>query len=125
MELEDLMALGLTEEQARAVASGHAEELAATRADAAAERAAGKLRFTSELARRAFIAELKAAGLPMDEVGDLASADAFIKEMRRANPGAFAAEAAGSLGFAGKDPMETSAGDERDAIRRALFPGRE
>ncbi len=125
MELEALLGLGLTEEQAQAVMTEQAKETEVIRLDAAAEAYAGNLRFTSELARRAFVKELKGAGLTRDEAGNLTGADAFTKAMRAANPGAFAMEAAGGFGFAGKEAAETNAGDERDAIRLALFPGRE
>ncbi len=131
MEHEELVALGLTDEQVGAVLAAAGRDTAAREAriralelDVAAESYAAGLRFTSPLARRAYIAELKVAGLERDETGALVGVEAFTKAMRAANPGAFAQDAAGGGGFAGKTAPPADEGNERDAIRAALFPAR-
>lgn len=57
----------------------------------AAERAAGELRFSSGSARRAFLADLAAKALPVQE-GSLLGFDDFVKAYRQQDPGAFAPE---------------------------------
>jgi len=67
--------------------------------DGAATAHAAGLKFTSDLARKAFIAEIKAANLKMSD-GKLQGADDFTKTMREKNPTAFTPEQRGGGGFA-------------------------
>ena len=67
--------------------------------DSAAAVYAGGIKFTSDLARKAYLAELKTANLKLDS-GKLMGADDFTKTMREQNPTAFAAEPKGGSGFA-------------------------
>ena len=82
----------------------HKKQLDALSYDSAVTAYAGGLNFTSELARKAYIAELKAAGLKLDS-GNLLGAEDFTKTMREQNPTAFAAELKGGAGFSDKLPL--------------------
>ena len=53
---------------------------------------AAALKFSSESARRAFVADLEAKGLPVQD-GKLLGFDDFVKEYQAADPGAFASAA--------------------------------
>lgn len=57
----------------------------------AAERVAAGLKFSSESAKRSFVADLKAKNLPLQE-DQLLGAEDFVKEWRAADPAAFAPE---------------------------------
>jgi len=67
--------------------------------DGAAVAHAAGLKFTSELAQKAYISELKAASLKLVD-GKLQGADDFTKTMREKNPTAFAPEPKGGGRFA-------------------------
>lgn len=98
------------------------KKFAALEYDNAANAYAGTLKFTSELARKAFIAELKSKELKLDS-GKLLGADEFTKTMREQNPTAFEPEKSGGAGFSGKRPPESGENDNQivnDAIRGAL-----
>ena len=71
--------------------------------DSAAAVYAGGIKFTSDLARKAYLTELKAANLKLDN-GKLMGADDFTKTMREQNPTAFAAEPKGGGGFSNLNP---------------------
>lgn len=95
------------------------------RADAAAHALSAGIKFTSELARKAFIGDLKSAGLKLDESGAFTGADDFVKKMREDNPDAFAKAPAGGGGFGDKNPPEQEPGSVREAFRDALYPNKE
>lgn len=59
----------------------------------AAGNAAAGLKFTSESARRAFLADLMAKKLPRQEDGTLLGFDDFVASYKQSDPGAFAPEA--------------------------------
>lgn len=69
------------------------EQVEAMQRGYAAEHVAAGLKFSSEGAKRAFVAELKAKNLPVQD-GKLIGTDDFVKEWREADPAAFAPEKA-------------------------------
>lgn len=95
------------------------------RTDAAAHALSAGIKFTSELARKAFIGDLKTAGLKLDDAGAFVGADDFVKKMRTDNPDAFAKLPSGGAGFGDKNPAAQNAGTAREAIRNALYPNNE
>ena len=66
------------------------DQLKALRADHAAETAAAGLKFSSASAKKAFLADLKAKGLALQDDGQLLGFDDFVKEYKGADPDAFA-----------------------------------
>lgn len=91
------------------------KQLAALEYDNAAAAYAGTLKFTSELARKAFISELKSKELKLDN-GKLLGAEEFTKTMRQQNPTAFEPERAGGAGFSGKHPPASGEGNTNDRM---------
>lgn len=78
--------------------------------DFAAERAVSGVQFSSDSARRAFLSDLKAKKLPLQE-GKLLGFEDYLKSYKESDPGAFAPEKAAptvTVGGKGKTP-ETSA----------------
>ena len=78
--------------------------------DFAAERAVSGVQFSSDSAKRAFLSDLKAKKLPLQE-GKLLGFDDYLKSYKESDPGAFAPEKAAptvTVGSKGKAP-ETSA----------------
>lgn len=67
------------------------EQVEALQRGYAAERVAAGLKFSSESAKRAFVSDLNAKNLPVQD-GRLLGADEFVKEWREADPAAFAPE---------------------------------
>lgn len=67
------------------------EKIAALQAGYAAQNAAAGLKFTSESARKAFLADLNAKKLPLQD-GSLLGFDDFVKSYKESDPLAFAAE---------------------------------
>ena len=61
----------------------------------AVQQAIGDIKFTSESAKKAFVADLTAKKLPLQE-GKLFGLDDFQKEYATADPGAFASEGTGN-----------------------------
>ena len=60
----------------------------------AAASAAAAIRFTSDGARKSFLADLHAKKLPLQDDGTLLGFDDFVKSYRKADPGAFAPDGA-------------------------------
>lgn len=80
------------------------------------------LKFSSESARRAFLADLEAKNLPMQEE-KLLGLDDFVKQYRENDPGAFASEEK-PPSFSGPTPGPAGGGtakDQANAAFRALF----
>ena len=67
-----------------------AAQVSALKADYAAENAAAGLKFSSVSAKNAFLADLKAKGLTLQDDGKLLGFDDFVKEYKGADPDAFA-----------------------------------
>ncbi len=73
------------------------EQLEAVRYGHAVEKAVEAIRFSSESARRAFVAELNEKKLPVQDDGGLLGLEEFTKTYQEADPGAFAPENAGKV----------------------------
>lgn len=84
------------------------EQVNAIRYEQAVSTYANGVRFTSELARKAFVAELKQKGLKLEN-DTLLGADDFTKQMREQNPDAFAKEKSGAPDFSNTTPPGTPA----------------
>lgn len=67
-----------------------AAQVSALKADYAAENAAARLKFSSASAKKAFMADLKAKGLTLQDDGKLLGFDDFVKEYKGTDPDAFA-----------------------------------
>ena len=67
-----------------------AAQVSALKADYAAENAAAGLKFSSASAKKAFLADLKAKGLTLQDDGKLLGFDDFVKEYKGTDPDAFA-----------------------------------
>ena len=67
-----------------------AAQVSALKADYAAENAAAGLKFSSVSAKKAFLADLKAKGLTLQDDGKLLGFDDFVKEYKGDDPDAFA-----------------------------------
>lgn len=87
------------------------QQVEALQSDFAAESAVSGLKFSSESAKKAFLAELKAKKLTLQE-GKLLGFDDFLADYRKTDPGAFAS------GYPnvkdGGDPTHTPGGTPRD-----------
>ena len=116
MKTEELKALGLNDEQVQRVFAMNgadvnrekqaaetakaerdairtqkaAAHVSALKADYAAENAAARLKFSSASAKKAFMADLKAKGLTLQDDGKLLGFDDFVKEYKGTDPDAFA-----------------------------------
>lgn len=66
-------------------------QVAALQSDFAAQSAVSGVRFSSESAKKAFLGDLKAKNLPLQE-GKLLGFDDFLAEYKKGDPGAFAPE---------------------------------
>ena len=75
--------------------------------------AAAGLKFTSTGARKAFLSDLAAKKLPVQEDGALLGFDDFVASYRKSDPGAFAAEGYPNVKDGG-DPNKTPTGSTRE-----------
>lgn len=78
--------------------------------DFAAERAVSGVQFSSDSAKRAFLSDLKAKKLPLQE-GKLLGFDDYLKSYKESDPGAFAPEKAAptvTVGGKGKAPAASN-----------------
>lgn len=105
-----------------------AEEKAAAQVSAikrqyAAASAASALKFTSESAKKAFLADLDAKNLPLQDDGTLLGFDDYVASYKKTDPGAFAPD--GGLprvsGSATGTPATPTAKDQANAALRAAF----
>lgn len=88
-----------------------AAQVSALKADYAAENAAAGLKFSSASAKKAFLAELKAKGLTLQDDGKLLGFDDFVKEYKGADPDAFAPDKpAPTITVPGKSGMTAKTG---------------
>ncbi len=67
-----------------------AAQVSALKADYAAENAAAGLKFSSASAKKAFLADLKAKGLTLQDDGKLLGFEDFVKDYKTTDPDAFA-----------------------------------
>lgn len=98
------------------------EQVAALQNDFAAQTAISAVKFSSESAKKAFLADLKAKKLPLQE-GKLLGFDDYLANYKKNDPGAFAPEgglprmAAGTSG----QPASPTAHEQANAALRAAF----
>ena len=98
------------------------EQLAALQNDFAAQTAISAVKFSSESAKKAFLSDLKAKNLPLQE-GKLLGFDEYLANYKKNDPGAFAPEgglprmAAGTSG----QPAAPTAHEQANAALRAAF----
>mgnify|MGYP004648779657 CR=1 FL=1 len=85
----------------------------------AVENAVGGMRFTSESAKKAFVADLTAKQLPIQE-GKLLGLEDFTKGYKEADPGAFASAEPTPTFTTGGGP-KSQAGNASEASLRAAF----
>lgn len=84
------------------------------KAQYAAGNAASGLKFTSESAKKAFLADLAAKKLPLQEDGTLLGLEDFVKAYQKADPGAFAKDSEYPSVKDGGDPSTKPSGTTRD-----------
>lgn len=98
------------------------EQVAALQNDFAAQTAISVVKFSSESAKKAFLSDLKAKNLPLQE-GKLLGFDDYLANYKKNDPGAFAPEgglprmAAGTSG----QPAAPTAHEQANAALRAAF----
>lgn len=98
------------------------EQVAALQNDFAAQTVISAVKFSSESAKKAFLADLKAKKLPLQE-GKLLGFDDYLANYKKNDPGAFAPEgglprmAAGTSG----QPASPTAHEQANAALRAAF----
>lgn len=98
------------------------EQVAALQNDFAAQAAISAVKFSSESAKKAFLSDLKAKNLPLQE-GKLLGFDDYLANYKKNDPGAFAPEgglprmAAGTSG----PPAAPTAHEQANAALRAAF----
>ena len=93
------------------------EKIAALEYEHAAAAAAGGLRFTSESAHRAFLADLKAKGLPIQD-GKLMGFDDYVKTYQENDPNAFQGDTPPR--FTGSTPGKPAEQTDRDKVNAAF-----
>lgn len=91
-----------------------AAQVSDLKADYAAENAAAGLKFSSASAKKAFLADLKAKGLTLQDDGTLLGFDDFVKAYKKTDPGAFAQEGGYPAVKDGGDPNKTPTGSTRE-----------
>lgn len=89
------------------------QKVKALQAQYAAGNAAAALRFTSAAARRAFMADLEAKNLPLQEDGSLLGFDDFVSSYKKADPAAFVQDGYPNVKDGG-DPASKPAGSARE-----------
>lgn len=90
------------------------QQVADLKARYAETRAAAGLTFSSESARKAFMADLAAKKLPPQEDGTLLGFDDYVASYKKNDPGAFAKEAGYPAVKDGGDPAKAPTGSTRD-----------
>ena len=99
------------------------QQIADLKAGYAADSAASGLKFTSDSAKKAFMADLKAKKLPLQDDGTLLGFDDYVASYKKTDPGAFAPD--GGLprvsGSATGTPATPTAKDQANAALRAAF----
>lgn len=90
------------------------QQIAEMKASHAAASAAAGLKFSSESAKKAFLADLTAKKLTLQDDGTLLGFDDFVKSYKQADPGAFAQEGGYPAVKDGGDPNKTQTGSTRE-----------
>ncbi len=151
MKTEDLKALGLNDDQVQKVFAMNGtdmndlkqqvatltterdaartqlaeadQKVAEMKAGYAATSAASSLKFTSDSAKKAFLADLNAKKLPLQDDGTLLGFDDYVASYKKTDPGAFAPE--GGLprvsGSATGTPAGPTTNEQANAAIRAVF----
>lgn len=103
------------------------QQIAGIKARYAAASAADALKFTSESAKKAFLSDLAAKKLPLQDDGKLLGFDDFVKSYKESDPGAFAPE--GGLprvtASAAGQPAAPTTKEQANAALRAAFGRKE
>ena len=89
-------------------------QIAELKASHAAASAAAGIKFSSESAKKAFLADLTAKKLTLQDDGTLLGFDDFVKSYKQADPGAFAQEGGYPAVKDGGDPNKTPTGSTRE-----------
>lgn len=99
------------------------KQIEGIKAQYAAASAADALHFTSESAKKAFLSDLAAKKLPLQDDGKLLGFDDFVKSYKESDPGAFAPE--GGLprvtASAAGQPAAPTTKEQANAALRAAF----
>ena len=99
------------------------KQVAELKAGYAADSAASGLKFTSDSAKKAFLSDLKAKNLPLQDDGTLLGFDDYVASYKKTDPGAFAPE--GGLprvsGSATGTPAGPTTNEQANAAIRAAF----
>ena len=99
------------------------QQVAEMKAGYAATSAASSLKFTSDSAKKAFLADLNAKKLPLQDDGTLLGFDDYVASYKKTDPGAFAPE--GGLprvsGSATGTPAGPTTNEQANAAIRAVF----
>lgn len=99
------------------------QQVAEMKAGYAATSAASGLKFTSDSAKKAFLSDLKAKNLPLQDDGTLLGFDDYVASYKKTDPGAFAPE--GGLprvsGSATGTPAGPTTNEQANAAIRAAF----
>lgn len=99
------------------------QQVAEMKAGYAATSAASSLKFTSDSAKKAFLSDLKAKNLPLQDDGTLLGFDDYVASYKKTDPGAFAPE--GGLprvsGSATGTPAGPTTNEQANAAIRAAF----
>lgn len=99
------------------------KQVAELKAGYAAESAASGLKFTSDSAKKAFLSDLKAKNLSLQDDGTLLGFDDYVASYKKTDPGAFAPE--GGLPRVSSSATGTPAGpttnEQANAAIRAVF----
>lgn len=99
------------------------QKVAEMKAGYAATSAASSLKFTSDSAKKAFLADLNAKKLPLQDDGTLLGFDDYVASYKKTDPGAFAPE--GGLprvsGSATGTPAGPTTNEQANAAIRAAF----
>lgn len=90
------------------------QQLSEMKAQYAASTATASLKFTSESAKKTFLADLAAKKLPLQEDGTLLGLEDFVKAYQKADPGAFAADGGYPSVKDGGNPPNRPSGATRD-----------
>lgn len=103
------------------------QQIAGIKAQYAAASAADALHFTSESAKKAFLSDLAAKKLPLQDDGKLLGFDDFVKSYKESDPGAFAPD--GGLprvaASAAGQPAAPTTKEQANAALRAAFGRKE
>ena len=103
------------------------QQIAGIKARYAAASAADALKFTSESAKKAFLSDLAAKKLPLQDDGKLLGFDDFVKSYKESDPGAFAPD--GGLprvaASAAGQPADPTTKEQANAALRAAFGRKE